>query len=95
MCIRDRHEKVWIFDDAYVMMGSHNLTHNSLNNCEETIEANTACCVVDAHLQHHADLWEACKDKQLTEEYLRELIQAKAKKLKGKSRSSEESESVG
>ena len=52
------HEKVMIYEQAYVTMGSHNFTANSVSSCEEDVLCTASVSVVRTMYTHFLDVWE-------------------------------------
>ena len=52
-----QHEKSVLIDDALAVVGSANWTHNSMENCEESVISTRARNVVQAARQHFEDMW--------------------------------------
>ena len=57
-----QHEKVIIYDQAYVTMGSHNFTENSVRKCEEDILCTSAAQIVLMMYTHFLGVWRQGED---------------------------------
>ena len=51
------HQKMWCFDDAVTVVGSHNLTSNSVHRCTEVIHVDKAVVSVRAFNKEFERLW--------------------------------------
>ena len=54
-----QHEKVILYDQAYVTAGSHNFTSNSVERCEEDIVCTSSADVVRSVHAHFLEVWRA------------------------------------
>ena len=80
-----QHEKSWLFDRQMVVVGSMNLTTNSVLNCEESVCATREMGAVDAYAAHYSAIWEEAEE--VTREDLERCYQSRRSVSRGRAKS--------
>lgn len=86
-----QHAKSMIVDDALVITGSLNFTHNSVNYCDEACMATRALGPIKDYAAHYEFLWQSAEPLEVS--YIADLMtrtdaQKSAKSAARSSRSS-------
>ena len=78
-----QHEKTWLFDRHFLLVGSANATWNSFHKCEEAVVASKSVVLIRQQADHFDELWSSAKEVDWE---LLECKEREAQEKKGVSR---------